>query len=121
MFLKRAVLFLFFSASITLSSHEFSPAHLIMDEKMEANYEATWMYPIRSIGARASLMFPESSIALSQPPFKQGKYSIEKIKLDCETTIRGAEIKVVGLSVLNDALVTINFLDKKRFEGLMNL
>ena len=28
---------------------------------------------------------------------------------------------MVGLSVLNDALVTINFLDKKRFEGLMNL
>ena len=50
MFLKKALLFLFFSASITLSSHEFSPAHLIMDEKMETNYEATWMYPIRSIG-----------------------------------------------------------------------
>ena len=121
MFLKKALLFLFFSASVTLSSHEFSPAHLIMDEKMETNYEATWMYPIKSIGARASLLFPENCIALSQPPFKQGKYSIEKINLDCETTIRGAEIKVVGLSVLNDALVTINFLDKKRFEGLMNL
>ena len=76
MFLKKIVLFLFFSASITLSSHEFSPAHLIMDEKMETNYEATWMYPIRSIGARASLIFPENCIALSQPPYKQGKYSI---------------------------------------------
>ena len=30
-------------------------------------------------------------------------------------------VKVIGLSVLNDALVTINFIDKKRFEGLMNL
>ena len=107
MFLKKAVLFLFFSASITLTSHEFSPAHLIMDEKMEANYEATWMDPIRSIGARASLIFPENCIALSQPPYKQGKYSIEKINLDCEKTIRGAEIKVVGLSVLNLSLIHI--------------
>ena len=107
--------------SINLSGHEFSPAHLIMNEKEDSNYEATWMYPIRSIGERASLLFPQSCTALNQIPYKQGKYSIEKISLSCDSSIRGAEIKVVGLSVLNDALVTINFLDAKRFEGLMNL
>ena len=107
--------------SLGLAGHEFSPAHLILDEKEESIYEATWMYPIKSIGERASLIFPESCDALSQPPFKQGKYSIEKITLNCDSSIRGAEIKVIGLSVLNDALVTINFIDKKRFEGLMNL
>ena len=62
-----------------LSSHEFSPAHLIVDEKKEGSYEATWMYPIKSIGERASLIFPEYCTALSQSPYRQGKYSIEKI------------------------------------------
>ena len=60
--------------SINLSSHEFSPAHLIMNEKEDSNYETTWMYPIRSIGERASLLFPENCTALSQIPYKQGKY-----------------------------------------------
>ncbi len=117
---KLTFLYLIF-LSINLSGHEFSPAHLIMNEKEDSNYEATWMYPIRSIGERASLLFPQNCSALNQIPYKQGKYSIEKISLSCDSSIRGAEIKVVGLSVLNDALVTINFLDAKRFEGLMNL
>tara|TARA_B100000989_G_scaffold295491_1_gene276692 strand:+ start:687 stop:1643 length:957 start_codon:yes stop_codon:yes gene_type:complete len=107
--------------SINSFSHEFSPAHLIMNETEDSTFETTWMYPIRSIGERASLVFPENCVALNQTPFKQGKYSIEKISLTCDSTIKGAEIRVVGLSILNDALVTINFLDKKRFEGLMNL
>ena len=107
--------------SLGLAGHEFSPAHLIMDEKEESIYEATWMYPIKSIGERASLIFPKSCDVLNKQPYKQGKYSIEKINLNCDSSIRGAEIKVIGLSVLNDALVTINFIDKKRFEGLMNL
>ena len=107
--------------SINSLSHEFSPAHLIMNETEDSAFETTWMYPIRSIGERASLIFPENCVALNQTPFKQGKYSIEKISLTCDSTIKGAEIKDLGLSVLNDALVTINFLDKKRFEGLMNL
>jgi hydrogenase/urease accessory protein HupE len=122
MMLFKKILFLsLILVGTNLSSHEFSPAHLIVDEKKEGSYEATWMYPIKSIGERASLIFPEYCTALSQSPYRQGKYSIEKINLDCDSSIRGAEVKVVGLSVLNDALVTINFLDKKRFEGLMNL
>ena len=82
--------------SINLSSHEFSPAHLIMNEKEDSNYETTWMYPIRSIGEKASLLFPENCTALSQVPYRQGKYSIEKISLNCDSTIRGAEIEFWG-------------------------
>ena len=78
MFLKKVVLFLFFSASITLSSHEFSPAHLIMDEKIETNYEATWMYPIRSLGVRASLVFPENCVALSQHHLNKENIPLKK-------------------------------------------
>ena len=121
MLFKKFLPLCLISLSLGLAGHEFSPAHLIMDEKEESIYEATWMYPIKSIGERASLIFPKSCDALNKQPYKQGKYSIEKINLNCDSSIRGAEIKVIGLSVLNDALVTINFIDKKRFEGLMNL
>ena len=121
MLFKKFLPLCLISLSLGLAGHEFSPAHLIMDEKEESIYEATWMYPIKSIGERASLIFQESCNALNKQPFRQGKYSIEKINLNCDSSIRGAEIKVIGLSVLNDALVTINFINKKRFEGLMNL
>ena len=31
-------------------SHEFSPAHLIIEEDADFKYEVTWMYPIRNLG-----------------------------------------------------------------------
>jgi hypothetical protein len=36
-------------------------------------------------------------------------------------SLKGKAIQVSGLSILNDALVTINHFDGERFEGLMNL
>lgn len=113
--------FVLFCFSLNSSSHEFNPAHLIINENSNFVYEAKWMYPIKTIGNRASLIFPESCEPLSQKPFYKGKYSVEEIMLNCETSLRGQSIGVTGLSVLNDALVTINFNDETRFEGLMNL
>ena len=55
-FIKNLTFLYLIFLSINLSGHEFSPAHLIMNEKEDSNYEATWMYPIRSIGERASLL-----------------------------------------------------------------
>lgn len=120
--LKKELIFLlsFFMAS-HISSHEFNPAHLIITEENNFSYEAIWMYPIKTIGARASLSFPESCESLSEEPYRKGKYSVENIKLICDGSIKGKTIGVSGLSVLNDALVTINFLEGNRFEGLMNL
>ena len=36
-------------------SHEFNPAHLIIDQSVKnANtYDALWMYPLKNIGKRA--------------------------------------------------------------------
>ena len=118
---QKLISLIFCLLALNVSSHEFSPAHLIITEKSNFTYDATWMYPIKTIGSRASLTFPESCESLSEKPFKRGKYSVEKINLICLETLRGQSIGVIGLSVLNDALVTVNFSDGKRFEGLMNL
>jgi len=43
--------------STALFSHEFNPAHLVINELTENEYEINWMYPIKNIGARAEVFF----------------------------------------------------------------
>ena len=104
-----------------LSAHEFNPAHLVIDETAENKYQVNWMYPIKNIGPRAEIIFPNTCSSTAQSPYKQGKYLVEKIDLLCGETLKGQTIEVTNLSVLTDALVTITYLNKDVFEGLMNL
>jgi hydrogenase/urease accessory protein HupE len=114
-------LFLFFV--IDIESHEFNPAHLVIDANTTAehSYDAKWMYPLKNIGQRAEIIFPEHCSVEAQSPYPQGKYLIEKIILNCDSSLKGHSIEVINLSVLTDALITINFLNDDIFEGLMNL
>ena len=107
--------------SPVLSAHEFNPAHLVIDEIAENEYKISWMYPIKNIGPRAEIVFPETCLSEAQSPYQQGKYLVEKIDLICNESLKGQTIEVTNLSVLTDALVT--FTDHKNdvFEGLMNL
>ena len=41
--------------------------------------------------------------------------------MQCESTIKGKPIFINGLSILNDALVTVKFIDGERFEGLVSV
>ena len=43
--------------STALFSHEFNPAHLVINELVENEYEVSWMYPIKNIGTRAEVFF----------------------------------------------------------------
>jgi len=104
-----------------LSAHEFNPAHLVIDETAENKYQVNWMYPIKNIGPRAEIIFPNTCSSKAQSPYKQGKYLVEKIDLLCGESLKGQTIEVTNLSVLTDALVTITYLNKDVFEGLMNL
>jgi hypothetical protein len=79
------------------------------------------MTPIKNLGTSPELSFPEICEIEKELPFRQGKYLSEKILLKCSESLRGKAIQVSGLSILNDALVTINHFDGDRFEGLMNL
>jgi hypothetical protein len=115
-----SLLFLFI---INISAHEFNPAHLVIEETDSTNftYKATWLYPIKNIGKRAELKFSDSCQLDALSPYPQGKYLVEKITLNCNSSIKGQFIEVKHLSVLTDALVTINFEDNTIFEGIMNL
>ncbi len=117
--LAKTLVLLF--CSTTLFSHEFNPAHLVVDELAEKEYQVSWMYPIKNIGARAEVFFPDNCAREGQLPSQKGKYLVEKISLTCESSLKGQIITVNNLSVLTDALVTITHSNGEVFEGLMNL
>ncbi len=104
-----------------LSAHEFNPAHLVVNEIDENEYQINWMYPIKNIGQRAEIIFPQECSSEAQSPYQQGKYLVEKINLICSKSLKGQTIEVTNLSVLTDALVTITDRNNDVFEGLMNL
>lgn len=120
--MKRFLSFFLLISSFNLMSHEFNPAHLIIDQSddFQNTYVATWMYPVKNIGKRADVIFPDMCNLKGSDPFVQGKYIIEKITLECNETIKGKFIEIINLSVLTDALVTINF-KEDTFEGLINV
>ena len=119
--MKRLLCSLFFLISLDINSHEFNPAHLVIEELTEdLLYEAIWMYPYKNIGRRAEVIFPNECVSESNDLYYQGKYINEKIFLECSLPLKGLSIEIVNLSVLTDALVTINF-KNNTFEGLVNV
>ena len=119
--MKRLLCSLFFLISLDINSHEFNPAHLVIEELTEdISYEAIWMYPYKNIGRRAEVIFPNECVSESNDLYYQGKYINEKIFLECSLPLKGLSIEIVNLSVLTDALVTINF-KNNTFEGLVNV
>lgn len=112
--------FLLFS-SLNILSHEFNPAHLLINESLtETNsYEAKWLYPVKNIGERAEITFPNNCDIESKTPYVQGKYIVEDFNLSCSENIKGKSIEIINLSVLSDALISINFKDNETFETLL--
>ena len=117
----RLLCSLFFLISLDINSHEFNPAHLVIEELTEdLSYEAMWMYPYKNIGRRAEVIFPNECVSESNDLYYQGKYINEKIFLECSLPLKGLSIEIVNLSVLTDALITINF-KNNTFEGIVNV
>ena len=120
--IKKLYLVLFLFAITHVSAHEFNPAHLVINELNDElnTYEATWMYPYKNIGTRGEVIFPDFCSVESKDLYYQGKYINEELDLTCSSTIKGSLIEITKLSVLTDALVTINFSNDETFEGLVN-
>lgn len=120
--MKKILLAFLLLSIFDINSHEFNPAHLVINqiEESENNYEAIWMYPYKNIGRRAEVLFPDQCLTESGDLFYQGKYINEKIYLECSDSLKGLSISIINLSVLTDALVTINFTNDT-FEGLVNV
>ena len=74
----------------------------------------------RNLGP-VSLSLPKDCESNSIEAFQESKYLTEKISMQCANPIKGKSIFINGLSILNDALVTIKFLNGERFEGLVSL
>ena len=120
--MKKILLTLCFLCILDVYSHEFNPAHLVINEVDDVNnrYEATWMYPFKNIGRRAEINFTDECAVEYGDLYYQGKYINEKINLDCSNSLKGLKLEIINLSVLTDALITINFLNDT-FEGLVNV
>ncbi len=120
--IKKLYLVLFLFAITHVSAHEFNPAHLVINELNDElnTYEAIWMYPYKNIGTRGEVIFPDFCSVESKDLYYQGKYINEELDLTCSSTIKGSLIEITKLSVLTDALVTINFSNDETFEGLVN-
>ena len=85
--MKKILLTLCFLCILDVYSHEFNPAHLVINEVDDVNnhYEATWMYTFKNIGRRAEINFPDECAVEYGDLYYQGKYINEKINLDCST------------------------------------
>ena len=116
--LYKLILIIFY---INIYSHEFNPAHLIINESQvnKDSYEVTWLYPVNNIGTRAEVVFPKTCSNQNKSPFVDGKYIVEKILLDCESPLKGKYIEITNLSVLTDALISINYANSLTFEALV--
>ncbi len=121
MFSRLGTFFILILCSSSLFSHEFNPAHLVVNESQENIYKVKWMYPSKNIGSRGEVFFPTNCARESGVPLQQGKYLVEKISLTCDQSLKGLPIEVRNLSVLTDALVTITHLNEEVFEGLLNV
>ena len=108
--------------AIDAYSHEFNPAHLVINQSYQDQntYQASWMYPVKNIGKRAEITLPSFCTTVSKEPFIKNKYIVEQITINCSQAINGSSIQIKDLSVLTDALVTINFIDRT-FEGIVNV
>ena len=55
---------------LNVDAHEFNPAHLVVKEIKNNSYEVEWMYPVKNIGARGEVFFPNSCklVVLSTVP-----------------------------------------------------
>jgi len=108
--------------AIDAYSHEFNPAHLVINQSYQDQntYQASWMYPVKNIGKRAEIILPSFCTTVSKEPYIKNKYIIEQITINCSQAINGSSLQIKDLSVLTDALVTINFIDST-FEGIVNV
>jgi len=108
--------------AIDAYSHEFNPAHLVINQSYQDQntYQASWMYPVKNIGKRAEIILPSFCTTVSKEPYIKNKYIVEQITISCSQAINGSSLQIKDLSVLTDALVTINFIDST-FEGIVNV
>ena len=108
--------FCLFSGNIFV--HEMNPARLLLEEQEDAAYTGNWMFPANVVGLPAEVSFTGCNEEERNLPRIQGQYLVSELSINCGDSIKGKEINLKGLSRITDALISINFKDGKKFEGL---
>ncbi len=98
--------------------HEMNPARLLLEEQEDATYTGNWMFPANAVGLPAEVSFTGCSEESRNLPRIEGKYLVSQLSINCKDSIKGKEINLKGLSRITDALISINFNDGTKFEGL---
>ena len=102
-------LFVFFSS--VFFAHEFNPAHLLVDETKELEYEALWMTPVKNLGTSPELSFPERFT------FTHLYFSSERNgKQRSEEALRNIQGNEDTLPKSDPFMLGKNFVEKSRFE-----
>ena len=109
------ILFLFFGNTFC---HEMNPARLLLEEQEDGTYSGNWMFPSNAVGLPAEVSFTGCNEGKRNLPRIEGKYLVSQLSINCEDSIKGKEINLKGLSRITDALISINFKDGTKFEGL---
>ena len=98
--MKKVSLFFLLIFAFNVYSHEFNPAHLNLKQSLvdDSTYTGQWMYPVKNIGKRATVVFPEICSVSSGDLYVQGKYIVEDISLSCKESLKGSSIEIVTVS-----------------------
>ena len=116
--MKRRFFFILLIFPFGVYSHEFNPAHLILNEESSFSYSAKLFYPQKDKYSPPEILYP-SSCSYSNPSKSSNiKNIIESYTLSCFEDIKGKKIRFDNLDFLTDALLTINFIDGSTFESI---
>ncbi len=103
-------------------AHELNPARLTLDEIETNSFEVVWRFPSNVLTKPGSVVYPSSCNETNNSmPKIEGKYQVTTSSLICESDLRNQELVVKGLSRMTDALISIQFFDGGKFEGLVSV
>ena len=116
--MKKVYFFFLFIFSFYNHSHEFNPAHLILNEESDFSYSVKLFYPQQYKYNSPKIFYPSNCNSSKVSKSSNIKNIIESYKLVCAEDIKGKDIRFENLDFLTDALLSINFIDGSSYESI---
>ena len=116
--MKNIYFFFLLIFSFFTNSHEFNPAHLILNEESNFSYSVKLFYPQQYKYNSPKILYPSSCTSSEVSKSSNIKNIIETYELECSEDIKGKKIRFENLDYLTDALLSINFLDGLSYESI---
>ena len=116
--MKKIYIFLLCIFSFHSHSHEFNPAHLILNEQPGFLYSVKLFYPQQFKYNSPEIQYPDYCNISAVSKTSNIKNIIESYNLACDGDIKGNSISFKNLDFLTDALLSINFIDGSTYESI---